>query len=208
MKPFTHLTGIAAPLPRDNVDTDAIIPSRETQSVARTGYGEKLFANWRYTPGTRIEQADFVLNREPWRAASILIAGNNFGCGSSREAAAWSLEQFGIRCVIAPSFGSIFRGNCVRNGVLPVVLDADLVAQLTTQAGDAAARLTVDLERCVVRDANGWEHAFTIDALERAMLLEGLDEIALTLKQQSLIRDWQQRDHATRPWIWQRPDRP
>lgn len=206
MKPFVRISGIAAPLPRDNVDTDAIIPSNETRSVARDGYGEKLFANWRYEPGTRIEQPGFVLNRAPWREASLLIAGNNFGCGSSREAAAWSLDQFGIRCVIAPSFGNIFRGNCVRNGLLPVVLDANIVAQLTDQAEDPAARFEVDLEHCLVRDASGAEHGFSIDALEREMLLEGLDEIALTLKQRPQIVDWQVRDRVARPWIWQRPD--
>ena len=204
MEKFTIFAGIAAPLLRDNVDTDAIIPSRETQSVARTGYGDKLFANWRYTPGTRIENPDFVLNREPFRQATILISRDNFGCGSSREAAVWSLAQFGIRCVIAESFGNIFRNNCIRNGFLPVVLPADAVTTLAAQVeqGGDKTQVTVDLERCEVRAPDGQAWPFTIGALEREMLLEGLDEVALTLKRRLEIEAFQARDRRSRPWIY------
>ena len=207
MKPFVLVDGIAAPFPRDNVDTDAIIPSRETQSVVRTGYGEKLFANWRYQPGTRIEQPDFILNREPYRQADLLISGRNFGCGSSREAAVWSLEQFGIRCVIARSFGSIFRTNCIRNGVLPIVLGDVDSARLMAQAERADARFTVDLARAAIVDADGTEVPFVIDPLEQEMLLAGLDEVEVTLRRRDAIEDFQRRDRDERPWIWERPDR-
>jgi 3-isopropylmalate/(R)-2-methylmalate dehydratase small subunit len=202
MEPFTLVTGIAAPLLRDNIDTDAIIPSRETQSVARTGYGEKLFANWRYTPGTRIENPDFVLNREPYRQAKILISRDNFGCGSSREAAVWSLAQFGMRCVIAESFGNIFRNNCIRNGFLPVVLSADAITALVAQV-ETGAQVTVDLQRCEVRAPDGQAWPFAIGALERDMLLEGLDEVALTLKRHAEIEAFQARDRRARPWIYE-----
>ena len=202
MEPFTIVTGFAAPLLRDNIDTDAIIPSRETQSVARTGYGEKLFANWRYAPGTRIENPDFVLNREPYRQALILISRDNFGCGSSREAAVWSLAQFGMRCVIAESFGNIFRNNCIRNGFLPVVLPPDVITALAAQA-EIGARITVDLQRSEVRAPDGRTWPFTIGALERDMLLEGLDEVALTLKRRAEIEAFQSRDRQARPWIYE-----
>jgi 3-isopropylmalate/(R)-2-methylmalate dehydratase small subunit len=207
VKPFVLVDGIAAPFPLDNVDTDALIPSRETQSVVRTGYGEKLFANWRYQPGTRIEQPDFVLNREPYRHADLLIAGRNFGCGSSREAAVWSLEQFGIRCVVAQSFGSIFRNNCIRNGVLPVVLDEAESSRLMAQAEQPDARFTVDLARTTIVDAEGAEVAFSIDPLEQEMLLAGLDEVELTLRRREAIEAFQRRDREERPWIWARADR-
>ena len=141
--PFSRVTGPAAPLLLDNIDTDAIIPSRETKSVSRAGYGEKLFANWRYEPGTRTEKPDFVLNQPPYRGAVVLLAGHNFGCGSSREAAAWSLVQFGIRCVVASSFGAIFRTNSIRNGLLPVALDATDVRTLV-----------IDLERSEIGRAH------------------------------------------------------
>jgi 3-isopropylmalate/(R)-2-methylmalate dehydratase small subunit len=206
VKPFVLVDGIAAPFPRDNVDTDALIPSRETQSVVRTGYGEKLFANWRYEPGTRIEQPDFVLNREPYRHADLLIAGRNFGCGSSREAAVWSLEQFGIRCVVAQSFGSIFRNNCIRNGVLPVVLDEAESSRLMAQAEQPDARFTVDLARTTIVDAEGGEVAFSVDPLEQEMLLAGLDEVELTLRRREAIEAFQRRDREERPWIYARAE--
>jgi 3-isopropylmalate/(R)-2-methylmalate dehydratase small subunit len=201
-QPFTVLTGIAAPMLRDNIDTDAIIPSRESTSVARDGYGEKLFANWRYRPGTRIEQPDFVLNRPPYRRATMLIGGYNFGCGSSREAAVWSLVQFGIRCVIAKSFGEIFRKNSVCNGLLPVLLPADGVDALAGQAG----MVRVDLQTQTVTAPSGEMWSFGIDALDRAMLLEGLDAIELTLKQSPAIAAFQARDRQTRPWIYARSE--
>ena len=135
MDKFTRLTAVAAPLLRINVDTDAIIPSREMKRVSKEGLSEGLFAGWRYlSPGSREENPDFILNREPYRSAQILISGANFGCGSSREHAVWALHEWGIRCVIAPSFGAIFHGNCVRNGILPVVLAEDVVERLVRPA--------------------------------------------------------------------------
>lgn len=205
MEPFVRLTGVAAPLMRDNIDTDAIIPSRENQGVARTGYGEKLFSNWRYTPGTRIEAPSFVLNRAPYRGAVILLSGRNFGCGSSREGAVWALRQFGIRCVVAESFGAIFRNNCVRNGLLPVALPMDAVAALAAavEASGGNAPVEVDLEALVVRAPGGVVHGFHVDPLERDMLLQGLDEIELTLRRSAEIRAFQKTDRLDRPWIWQ-----
>ncbi len=209
MQPFTTLSGIAAPMLQDNVDTDSIIPSRESTSVSRDGYGEKLFANWRYHFGTRAENAGFVLNRAPYRDATILLAGHNFGCGSSREAAVWSLAQFGIRCIIAKGFGDIFRNNCIRNGLLPVALTAGAVDALVAQveASGGAAPITVDLlaQQVTAPDGTAWD--FAIDALERDMLLEGLDAIDLTLKSAAAIAAFQARDKRLRRWIYGRPDK-
>jgi 3-isopropylmalate/(R)-2-methylmalate dehydratase small subunit len=206
MTPLVTLESRAVPLLRDNIDTDAIIPSRETQSTARTGYGEKLFANWRYTPGTRDPRPDFVLNRPPFDKARILVAGRNFGCGSSREAAVWSLDQFGIRCVVAESYGAIFRNNCIRNGVLPVSLPIEAVETMLAELQDEARapRLAVDLEACIVRSPSGALYPFEIGALDREMLLEGADEIALTLKKRPLIEAFRARDRALRPWVYAR----
>ena len=203
MEPFVRVNGIAAPLPIDNVDTDAIIPSRETQSVARTGYAEKLFANWRYQPGTRIVQPDFVLNREPFDRAVILVSGRNFGCGSSREAAVWALAQFGIRSVIAESFGAIFRTNCIRNGVLPIVLPIAVIEDALAQLAQGSARIEIDLERCDVTLPDATRHLFSMDPLEREMLLAGADEIAVTLKRRSQIEAFRARDRLVRPWVYQ-----
>ena len=202
MESLIRVTGVAAPLPIDDVDTDAIIPSRETQSVARTGYAEKLFANWRYQPGTRIPQPDFVLNRPPFDHAAILVAARNFGCGSSREAAVWALAQFGIRCVIAESYGTIFRNNCVRNGVLPVTLPIDLVETLLEQLKGGSPSVTVDLEACIVIAPDGGRYPFAIEPLDREMLLTGADEIALTLKRREQIDAYRARDRTTRPWVY------
>jgi len=204
MEPFVRLEGVAAPMPIDNVDTDAIIPSRETQSTARTGYGEKLFANWRYAPGARDVQPDFVLNRPRYAGAQALVAGRNFGCGSSREAAVWALSQFGVRCVIAESFGRIFRNNCIRNGLLPVELTIAAVEALLGELQDVALppRLAVDLEACTVRAPSGAVFPFEIGALEREMLLEGADEIELTLKKRPLIEAFRARDRLLRPWVY------
>jgi 3-isopropylmalate/(R)-2-methylmalate dehydratase small subunit len=205
MEPFVRIKGVAAPLPIDNVDTDAIIPSRETQSVVRTGYGEKLFANWRYAPGTRDRNADFVLNQPPFDSACILVAARNFGCGSSREAAVWALSQFGIRCVIAESFGTIFRNNCVRNGLLPIVMPLATVELLLDQLQDQAQEpvISVDLESQTVRGPDGADYPFSIGALEREMLLNGADEIDLTLQKRHLIEAFRQQDRARRPWVYQ-----
>jgi 3-isopropylmalate/(R)-2-methylmalate dehydratase small subunit len=204
MEKFTSLTAIAAPLLRINVDTDAIIPSREMKTVSKTGLADGLFAGWRYrTPGTREENPDFILNREPYRRARILLSGTNFGCGSSREHAVWALHEWGIRAVIAPSFGAIFQGNCVRNGIVPVVLTNDVVERLATWVEADAARnlLTVDLVGCSVRGA-GTAHSFDIAAADREMLLEGLDAIAVTMKRDDEILAFQARDRLRRPWIY------
>jgi 3-isopropylmalate/(R)-2-methylmalate dehydratase small subunit len=208
MEPFIRLEGVAAPMPIDNVDTDAIIPSRESSSVARTGYGEKLFSNWRYHAGGREPNPDFVLNRPPFDAARILVAGRNFGCGSSREAAVWSLQQFGVRCVVAESFGLIFRNNCIRNGLAPIALDIAVIEGLLDELNTAASPvLAIDLVECTVRAPGGAIHGFEIGGLEREMLLKGADQIAVTLDRADQIAAFQARDRASRPWVYARPDK-
>ena len=201
MMAFVKVSSIAAPLMLPNVDTDAIVPSREYQSTATTGFGEKLFANWRYVPGTRTEIPDFILNKEPFRRACILVSGPNFGCGSSREWAVWGLTQFGIRCVIAESFGNIFRQNAVRNGLLTVALKASEIEHIARliQDGDP---VTVDLESCVVTAPDGAAFSFEIDAKERQMLLRGLDEIDLTQTHAPAIGEFVSQDSNDRPWLY------
>ncbi len=203
MNPFTVHTGIAAPLLRINIDTDAIIPSREMKTVGKRGLAAGLFAGWRYrAPDSREPDPDFVLNQPAHAGASILLAGANFGCGSSREHAVWALAEYGIRCVIAPSFGAIFFGNCVRNGILPVVLEEALVQQLAADiAPDPQARpITVNLQRLELRPSGGAALPFTLAPGHRSMLLEGLDPIGLTLKQQDLIDHFIRHDRQQRPW--------
>ncbi len=196
MRAFTVLTGVAAPLPMANVDTDKIIPARFLKTIERSGLGVHLFDTLRYD-ASGAERADFVLNQPAYRHAEILIAHENFGCGSSREHAPWALLDFGIRCVIAPDFADIFHSNCFKNGVLPVALPRAVCDVLM---GDAAlggnARLTVDLERCVVVRPNGAEIAFGVDALRRRMLLEGLDEIGQTLQRGAAIEAFEARRAA------------
>jgi 3-isopropylmalate/(R)-2-methylmalate dehydratase small subunit len=202
---FSTLTAIAAPLLRINVDTDAIIPSREMKRVSKDGLSEGLFAGWRYqTPGSREENPDFILNQEPYRRARILLSGINFGCGSSREHAVWALHEWGIRAIIAPSFGSIFQGNCVRNGIVPVALENAIVESLASQvaAGSGKPELTVDLVDCVVIAPDGHRHAFSVPTADREMLLEGLDSIAVTLKRDAEILAFRERDQTRRPWIY------
>lgn len=194
MTPFTTLTGIAAPLLRDNVDTDAIIPSREMKSTGRTGLAEGLFAPWRYSEG-RTPNPDFVLNQPDYARAPILLSGANFGCGSSREHAVWALAEHGIRCVIAESFAPIFAANCIRNGLLPVVLPQEAVRTLTGEM------VTVDLAAQSV-SANGQSWSFPIETEPKAMLLEGLDGIDLTLKSLTEIEGWTREDRAARPWVY------
>jgi len=196
MTPFTTLTSTAVPLLRDNVDTDAIIPSREMKSTGRTGLADGLFAPWRYTDAVaRTPDPAFPLNQPQANEAQILLGGANFGCGSSREHAVWALVEYGIRCVIAESFAPIFRGNCIRNGILPVTLDRAVVDSLGWQTVD------VDLMTQTVT-ADGKPHAFTIEEEPRQMLLEGLDAIALTLKSLPEIDVWTAADRARRPWIY------
>lgn len=204
MEPFVSHSGIAAPLLRINIDTDAIIPSREMKRVSREGLGEGLFANWRYRDvAAREEDPEFVLNREPFRHATILLAGENFGCGSSREHAVWALKDFGFRAVIAPGFGSIFYGNCVRNGILPVRLaEPDIEAIALHVDAEPTQQVTIDLPSQTVTDAAGADYPFDIGAGDKEMLLEGLDPIAKTMKLDEQIRAFRERDRADRPWIY------
>mgnify|MGYP001997907834 CR=1 FL=1 len=205
LSPLRRHTGIAVPLLRNNIDTDAIIPSREMKRVSKHGLGEGLFAAWRYTlPGSREADPAFILNDPAYRGASILLAGANFGCGSSREHAVWALHEYGFRVIIAPSFGSIFYSNCVRNGILPVELDEAAIARLAgAVAGDPAGRpLTVDLEAGQVLDPEGRALGFTINPGHRRMLMEGLDVIGLPLERAADIDAFEQADRQRRPWIY------
>lgn len=205
MRKFIELTAIAAPLLRINVDTDAIIPSREIKGVSKQGLGEGLFAGWRYTkPGGREENPDFVLNQEPYRNAEILLSGTNFGCGSSREHAVWALSEWGIRCVVAPSFGAIFYGNCVRNGVLPIVLPEAAVTALAKaiEPSPSENRITASLTECTVTGPEGDTHQFKISSGDREMLLEGLDAIAATMRRDDEILSFRARDRLRRPWVY------
>lgn len=199
MTPFTTLTAIAAPLIRDNIDTDAIIPSREMKSTGKTGLAEGLFAPWRYrTPGGRDPDPEFVLNQPAFASAQMILGGGNFGCGSSREHAVWALAEYGIRAVIAPSFAPIFAGNCTRNGIVPVVLPVEVVAEIAADGGP----VTVDLEQQRVSLADGRRWSFEIGAEARAMLLEGLDAIDLSFKHRAEIAAFQAEDRKARPWIY------
>ncbi|MGE4322002.1 MAG: 3-isopropylmalate dehydratase small subunit [Sphingobium sp.] len=194
MTGFKTLTSIAAPLIRDNVDTDAIIPSREMKSVAKTGLADGLFAGWRYVKGREPDPA-FILNQGDYAQAQILLGGVNFGCGSSREHAAWALAEYGFRVIVAPSFNPIFRANCVRNGIVPVELDAVPLAA-------ASGPLTVDLPGQSVTAADGRRWTFAIDAEAKAMLLDGLDEVGLTLLRADVISAFRARDRDLRPWAY------
>ncbi len=201
MQKFTVLTGIAAPLDMINIDTDKIIPKLHLRTTKRTGLGKGLFEELRYrADGT--EQPDFVLNREPWRRACILVAGDNFGCGSSREHAPWALVDYGIRCVISTSFADIFYNNCFKNGLLPVrVGRADLEA-LMADAGDPEnPELTVDLEACVIRRPNGATIAFEVEGFRRDRLLAGLDDVGITLAREDAIRRFEERQDREQSWL-------
>ena len=202
MQAFTKLTGIAAPLPKANVDTDQIIPARFLKSISRLGFGKNLFANFRYKEDGS-ENPDFVLNQEPYRRAEVLIAFENFGCGSSREHAPWALLDFGIRCVIAPDFADIFHNNCFKNGVLPVRLPREICEKLMEDAKMGGnARLSVDLERQVVVRPNGEEIPFQIDPLRRHLMLNGLDDIGQTMQHAPAIDGFEARQRAAQPWLY------
>lgn len=202
MEPFTRLTAIAAPLVRDNVDTDAIIPSREMKTVSKTGLADGLFAGWRYTAiGGREPNPDFVLNHPVYAKARILLGGSNFGCGSSREHAVWALHEYGFRAVIAPSFSPIFQNNCIRNGILPAVLPAATIVALA-QVGAEKPQISIDLAAQTITGADGHPHHFPIDAEQKEMLLEGLDAIDVTLKQKAAIEAFIAQDRAARPWVY------
>lgn len=205
MTPFTKLTATAMPLLRENIDTDAIIPSREMKSVGKTGLADGLFAGWRYlTVGGRDPDPTFPLNDPAYANSQILIGGGNFGCGSSREHAAWALAEYGFRAIIAPGFNPIFRGNCVRNGIVPVELPADIVALLAEAVAldPRTVRLTVDLVEGRVGLSDGRNWPFTMEDEARMMLLEGLDAIELTLKRGEQIAAFRAVDRDRRPWAY------
>jgi len=200
MDPFPTLTAIAAPMPVANVDTDKIIPARFLKTIKRTGLGVHLFDTLRYDAEGR-ERADFVLNQEPYRRAEILIAHENFGCGSSREHAPWALLDFGIRCVIAPDFADIFHTNTFKNGILPIRLPRAVCDQLMADARlGENARLTIDLERQVVVRPNGEEVHFDIDPFRKHLLLNGLDDIGQTLQHAPAIDGYEARQRQEKSW--------
>jgi 3-isopropylmalate/(R)-2-methylmalate dehydratase small subunit len=201
MQKFTTLTGVAAPLPMINVDTDKIIPKQYLKTIERTGLGKALFDELRYNADGS-EKSDFVLNQPAYRKAEILVAGENFGCGSSREHAPWALLDFGIRAVIAPSFADIFYNNCFKNGILPIALPADVVAQLMDDARKGSnARLTIDLASQTITRPDGQTVRFEIDQFRKQCLLDGLDDIGLTLKKESSIAKFEDRRKQAQPWL-------
>ncbi len=205
MEKFIEHTGVAAPILRINVDTDAIIPSREMKRVSKEGLSEGLFAGWRYTEqGGRELNPDFVLNQPAYASASILLSGINFGCGSSREHAVWALAEFGIRAVIAPSFGAIFYNNCVRNGIVPIVLEDEVVKALAAQVeGDPQAnKIHIDLPNSKVTAPDSTTHMFDLEPANKHMLLEGLDMIDMTLQHKQAIAAFQKSDRSERSWVY------
>lgn len=211
MQAFTIHEGLAAPLNRANVDTDAIIPKQYLKSIRKSGFGPYLFDDWRYLDAggldvdiaDRRENPDFVLNREPFRGASILLARENFGCGSSREHAVWALENYGFRAVIAPSFADIFYNNCFKNGVLPIAMDHAIMDELFAAAGDSdGVEMRIDLPEQAIRLADGTQYAFEIDAHRRDNLVAGLDPIGETLRQADAIRAYEAKRAADKPWLF------
>jgi 3-isopropylmalate/(R)-2-methylmalate dehydratase small subunit len=203
MQAFTKLTGIAAPLPLVNVDTDKIIPARHLKTIKRTGLGIHLLETLRYHDDGS-ERPEFVLNREPYRQAEILIAGENFGCGSSREHAPWALLDFGIRAVIAPSFADIFFNNCFKNGILPIVLPEKQVAILQREAAEATdPTFTIDLDRQEIRRPTGNEvFAFEVDPFRKHCLLNGLDDVGLTMQKARRIDAFEAAQKTSQPWLY------
>ncbi len=202
MQKFDTLSGVAAPLPIDNVDTDRIIPARFLKTIRRSGLGTALLYPLRYNADGS-ERPDFVLNQPRYRKAGILIAGGNFGCGSSREHAPWALLDFGIRCVIAESFADIFYNNCFKNGILPVVLPKPEIARLTECAGRGAnAVFTIDLAKQEIIDPDGRTVTFEIDPFRKHCLLNGLDDIELTLEKAPAIATYEQAARRTQPWLF------
>ncbi|WP_426360152.1 3-isopropylmalate dehydratase small subunit [Pseudocolwellia sp. HL-MZ19] len=204
MKKLVTHQGVTAPLLRTNIDTDAIIPSREMKLVSKKGLGEGLFAGWRYTEaGGRTLDPDFILNKDAYKNTSIILSSKNFGCGSSREHAVWALAEYGIRVIIASSFGAIFYGNCTRNGILPVVLPDDVIVELAAQIEDPQTdKITVDLKEKVVISVKGEKHSFIISNGCREMLLEGLDQIGITMKQGAEIVNFENTYTKRRSWLY------
>jgi 3-isopropylmalate/(R)-2-methylmalate dehydratase small subunit len=200
MQKFTKLTGVAAPLPIINVDTDMIIPKDYLKTIKRTGLGVGLFAEMRYMDDGS-ENPDFVLNKPAWRKAEILVAGDNFGCGSSREHAPWALLDFGIKCVISTSFADIFYNNCFKNGILPISVSPEDLDKLMDDAQRGAnATVTVDLEALEIRGPDGGVIKFDLDAFKRHCLLNGLDDIGLTLEKAASIATFEKANAERRPW--------
>ncbi|EED36496.1 3-isopropylmalate dehydratase, small subunit [Luminiphilus syltensis NOR5-1B] len=213
MLAFTVHSGLVAPMDRANVDTDMIVPKQFLKSIKRTGFGPNLFDEMRYLdegqPGVdcsgRPLNPDFPLNFERYQGASVLLARENFGCGSSREHAPWALVDYGFRCVIAPSFAEIFNGNSFKNGLLPIPLDSDIVDRLFAAMYETPGyALTIDLERQVVIEPNGEEISFEVDAFRRDCLLKGLDDIGITLQSADAIRQFESGYQKTYPWLFHR----
>lgn len=211
MKAFTQHTGLVAPLDRANVDTDQIIPKQFLKSIKRTGFGPNLFDEWRYLdegyPGQDNSQRpinqDFVLNQARYQGASVLLAQENFGCGSSREHAPWALDEYGFRCVIAPSFADIFYNNSFKNGLLPIVLEqAEMDALFEQVFAEPGYQLTVDLEAQTVTRPDGVSYSFEVDAFRKHCLLNGLDDIGLTLQDEAAIKDFEAKHQAAQPWLF------
>ena len=201
MKKFDQLTGVAVPLNILNIDTDMIIPKQFLKTIKRSGLGANLFDEMRFTQDGE-EIADFVLNREPYRGAEIIVAGDNFGCGSSREHAPWALLDFGIRCVISTSFADIFYNNCFKNGILPITVSADDRDALMADAADVEnPELSIDLETQTIRRPNGVEVSFEIDPFRKQCLLEGLDDIGLTLEKGGSIDSFEATRAEEKPWL-------
>jgi 3-isopropylmalate/(R)-2-methylmalate dehydratase small subunit len=200
MDKFSTLTGIAAPMPLVNIDTDMIIPKQFLKTIQRSGLGKNLFDEMRYTQDGQ-EIPDFVLNQPAYRKAEIIVAGDNFGCGSSREHAPWALLDFGIRCVISTSFADIFFNNCFKNGILPIALPAEAVEVLMADAKKGAnARMTVDLEAQTVTSSDGQSFSFEVDPFRKHCLLNGLDDIGLTLEKAASIDAFEAKNATLRPW--------
>lgn len=201
MEKFTTLTGIAAPLPLINIDTDMIIPKQFLKTIQRSGLGKNLFDEMRYAQDGA-EIADFVLNKPAYRNAQIIVAGDNFGCGSSREHAPWALLDFGIRCVISTSFADIFYNNCFKNGILPIVLPQEQVDALMSDAENGAnATLTIDLASQTVTRPDGSTVSFEVDAFRKHCLINGLDDIGLTLEKAAAIESFEAKAAQARPWV-------
>ena len=210
MQKFTVHQGLVAPMDRENVDTDAIIPKQFLKSIRKTGFGENLFDAWRYLdpgepgqdPASRKPNPEFVLNQPRYQGASVLLARKNFGCGSSREHAPWAIDQYGFRCVIAPSFADIFFNNCFKNGLLPIQLPEAIVAQLFDEVlAFPGYQLTVDLERQVVVRAQGEEIPFEVQAFRKYCLTNGFDDIGLTLRHADKIKVFEAERLANKPWL-------
>ncbi|MEM8694255.1 MAG: 3-isopropylmalate dehydratase small subunit [Pseudomonadota bacterium] len=201
MDKFTTLTGVAAPMPLINVDTDMIIPKQFLKTIKRSGLGKNLFDEMRFDDDGA-EIPDFVLNKPQYRSAEILVAGDNFGCGSSREHAPWAIKDFGIRCVIAPSFADIFFNNCFKNGILPIALPQETVDILMKDAEKGSnARMTIDLEAQTITTSEGEAITFEVDPFKKHCLLEGLDDIGLTMEKSTNIDSFESSAAQSRPWV-------